>query len=175
MGSLATVRAACTAALDAIEAAGVLVARLALAGIVLAYVYEVVARYAFDAPTWWSAELVKYLLCILVFTMMPHVTATRGQVAVTVVLEALPGRLRALADRGLALVGFAVCAALAVFATEETARQIARNIQMMAAQPIPKWWVSVWIVFGFALSALAFLRLALAERPAAGPAPRPGT
>ncbi len=175
MGSLATARAACAATLDAVEAAGVLVARLALAGIVLAYVYEVVARYAFNAPTWWSAELVKYLLCIMVFTMMPHVTATRGQVAVTVILEALPAAPRAWAGRILALVGFAVCAALTVFAAEETARQIARNIQMMAAQPIPKWWVSVWIVFGFALSALAFLRLAVARQPAVGPAPRTET
>lgn len=175
MGSLATVRSACTAVLDVIEAAGVLVARLALVGIVLAYVYEVVARYAFDTPTWWSAELVKYLLCVLVFTVMPHVTSTRGQVAVTVVLEALPEAPRAMAGRVLALVGFAVCTTMTVFATEETARQIARNIQMMAAQPIPKWWVSVWIVFGFALSALAFLRLAMARQPAAGPAPRPET
>lgn len=153
--------------LDTLEAAGVLVARLALAGIVVTYVYEVVARYLFNAPTWWSAELVKYLLCVLVFTMMPHVTATRGQVAVTVVLEALPASPRIAMSRAIALAGFLACVALAVFATEETARQIARNVQMMAAQPIPKWWVSIWIVFGFALSAAAFLRQAVRRDPAA--------
>lgn len=48
------------------------------------------------------------------------------------------------------------------FAGRETLRQFTRNIQMMAAQPIPKWWISIWIVLGFGLSALAFLRLALA-------------
>lgn len=173
MDSLASIRTAAAQVLDTLEAAGVLLARLALAGIVLTYVYEVVARYAFDAPTWWSAELVKYLLCIGVFTMMPHVTATRGQVAVTVVLDLLPAAPRAFAGRAIALVGFAVCAAVAVFATEETTRQIVRNIQMMAAQPIPKWWVSSWIVFGFGLSSLAFLRLALGAGGAAGTAPAP--
>ncbi|MDF1792692.1 MAG: TRAP transporter small permease [Thalassobaculaceae bacterium] len=150
--------------LDGLRAIGVLIAKLALAGITVVYVYEVVARYAFGAPTWWSAELVKYLLCVLVFTMMPQVTATRGQVAVTVVLEVLSPTARDGAERLIAGVGFLVCGAITVFAAEETARQIARNIQMMAAQPIPKWWVSSWIVFGVSLSALEFLRLALAPR-----------
>jgi len=140
--------------------AGRFAARLALAAIVVTYSFEVVSRYLFNAPTWWSAELVSYLLCILVFTMMPYVTATRGQVAVTVALEVLPPRGRQTVERAIWGVGCMVCAAMTVFATDEVARQIARNIQMMAAQPIPKWWVSIWIVPGFGLTALEFLLLA---------------
>ncbi len=139
-------------------------ARLAAAGLglmVAAYTYEVVARYLFNAPTWWSAELVAYLLCIMTFSMMPYVTATRAHVAVTIFLDFLGPRNKVPAERAIWFVGFLVCAAMAWFAGGETLRQFTRNIQMMAAHPIPKWWISVWIAAGFALSSLAFLRLML--------------
>lgn len=157
--------------LDGLTRGGAFAAAAALAVIVFSYAYEVVARYVFDAPTWWSAELVSYLLCVLTFCMMPEVTRTKGQVAVTVVLERLPPRGQALAERAIWALGFCACAAVAWFAAGETARQIERNVQMMAAFPIPKWWVSIWIALGFCLTALQFLRLALGaparDRPAA--------
>ena len=133
----------------------------ALGLVVIAYTYEVVCRYFFGAPTWWSAELVSYLLCIMTFSMMPFVTATRGHVAVTILLDSLPPGWRLGASRTIAGIGAAACAAVAYFAFGETSRQFIRGIQMMAAHPIPKWWISVWIVIGFTLSALEFLRLAL--------------
>lgn len=158
-------------ALDALTWAGAVIAALALALIASSYVYEVVARYIFNAPTWWSAELVSYLLCVSVFCMMPRVTQTRGQVAVTIFLEFLQPRMRSYVERAIWLLGFAACAAMAWFAGGETARQIARGIQMMAAYPIPKWWVSIWIGIGFGLAALQFLRLAI--NPGSAPRPQP--
>jgi len=162
-------------ALDGLTRLGAIAAAIALAAIVAAYAYEVVARYLFDAPTWWSAELVSYLLCVLTFCMMPHVTRTRGQVAVTVLLERLPPASQAVTERVIWLLGFLATAAVAWFAGGETARQIERGVQMMAAFPIPKWWVSIWIALGFALTALQFLRLALDKTvppaPAAGDLP----
>lgn len=151
--------------LDAATLVGAVLAASALAVIVSAYAYEVVARYVFDAPTWWSAELVSYLLCVLVFCMMPEVTRTRGQVAVTILLERLPDGARGRAERAIWWLGCLACAAMTWFAGGETVRQITRNIQMMAAYPIPKWWVSLWIGLGFGLAALQFLRLALAKAP----------
>jgi C4-dicarboxylate transporter, DctQ subunit len=153
--------------LAGLRLAGFLFARFALAAIVIAYSYEVVSRYLFNAPTWWSAELVSYLLCVMVFTIMPHVTATRGHIAVTVLLETLGPARRLFIERGIAFIGFGICAAVTVFAVDEVSRQIVRNIQMMAIQPIPKWWISIWIIFGFGLSALEFLRLAFGASPPA--------
>jgi len=101
--------------------------------------------------------------------MMPRVTQTRGQVAVTVLLERLPNRARGRCERTIWLLGFLPTAAGARFAAGETARQIERNVQMMAAMPIPKWWVSIWIAFGFWLTALQFRRLALDPRVATRP------
>ncbi|MEC9347965.1 MAG: TRAP transporter small permease subunit [Pseudomonadota bacterium] len=148
--------------LDGITQAGAVIASAALAVIVGAYAFEVVARYVFNAPTWWSAELVSYLLCIMVFTMMPAVTRAGGQVAVTVLLDRLAPAPRAVAERIIWLAGFVATAAIGWFAAGETVRQIERGVQMMAALPIPKWWISVWIGIGFGLTALQFLRLALA-------------
>jgi len=148
-------------ALAVTRVTGAALAAAALGVIVIAYSYEVVCRYFFGAPTWWSAELVSYLLCIMTFSMMPFVTATRGHVAVTILLDALPARWGDIATRAIAALGAAACAAVAYFAFDETSRQFVRGIQMMAAHPIPKWWISIWIVIGFTLSALEFLRLAI--------------
>lgn len=166
----ATVATAAIRILDGVTRAGAAVAATALAVIVAAYAYEVVARYVFNAPTWWSAELVSYLLCILVFCMMPQVTRTGGQVAVTVLLDLLPAGARALAERAIWLLGFGATAAVGWFAADETARQVTRGVQMMAALPIPKWWLSIWIAAGFVLTALQFLRLALTGPVATRPA-----
>lgn len=138
---------------------------LALMVIVIAYSFEVVARYVFNAPTWWSAELVSYLLSVMVFCVLPQVTATRGHVAVTVLLERLQEPSRKVVERAIFVLGFAACAAITWFAAEETMRQIVRNVQMMAAYPIPKWWVSSWTVMGFGLASLEFLRLAFTAQP----------
>jgi len=158
---MSTIGRSAVRALDGATAAAAWLGAAALAGIVAAYAFEVVARYVFDAPTWWSAELVAYLLCGLTFCMLPRVTQTRGQVAVTILLERLPPRARDRGERAIWLLGFLASAAMTWFAAGETGRQIARNVQMMAAYPIPKWQVSIWIALGFGLTALQFLRLAL--------------
>jgi len=144
---------------------GFVTAKIALAGIVLSYSFEVISRYIFGSPTWWSAELVTYLLCIMTFTMLPHVTATSGHIAVTFLLEYLKPARRTVIMRVISFIGAAICAAIAYFAADETMRQFARNVQMMAAQPIPKWWVSIWISVGFGLAALEFLLLTIKPHP----------
>lgn len=157
-----TMSAVALRALDELTRLAAFVAALSLACIVAAFAYEVVSRYVFGAPTWWSAELVSYLLCVLTFCMMPRVTQTGGQVAVTVLLERLPPQTQAVVERLIWALGFAATAAVTWFAAWETSRQIERGVQMMAAMPIPKWWVSIWIAIGFGLTALQFLRLAFA-------------
>lgn len=145
---------------DRLTAASVLLAMGALTLIVGAYVMEVVMRYGFDAPTRWSADLVSYLLLFITFMAMPQVTASGGHVAVTALLERLsPARQRA-ATRVIAAVGAAVCLLLTWIALQETLRQAAGNVRMMAAHPVPKAWISVWIVYGLGSSALYFLRTA---------------
>lgn len=147
---------------DAVTEAGVRLSMAALALIVLAYAWEVVGRYFLGAPTRWSADLVSYLLLVVTFLALPAVTAQGGHVAVTVLLEKLPPRAQVRAGQAIALAGAAVCLFLMQVTASETLRQIDRDIRMMAAFPVPKAWVSVWIIYGFGGSALHFLRLAAA-------------
>jgi C4-dicarboxylate transporter, DctQ subunit len=140
---------------------GVLAAMVALALIVAAFTLEVVARYGFDTPTRWTADLVSYLLLFLTFMAMPHVTATGAHVAVTALIERLPAERQRRAGQVIAAVGAVVCALLTWITLGETIRQASSGVRMMAAYPVPKAWISVWIVYGLASSALYFLRLAL--------------
>ncbi len=155
---------------DRLTEAGLRLAMAGLAAIVAAYVFEVVSRYAFDAPTRWSADLVSYLLLFATFMAMPAVTRDGGHVAVTVLAERLPDGGRRGLERVIAAAAAAICLALALLSADETARQFQRGVRMMAAWPVPKGWVSVWIVYGFASSALHFARLAL-HPPVAGGRP----
>jgi TRAP-type C4-dicarboxylate transport system permease small subunit len=159
---------ALAAAHDRATQAGLWLAMAGLAGIVAAYVFEVVARYAFDAPTRWSADLVSYLLLFVTFMAMPEVTRSGAHVAVTVLVERLPPGARGAIARLIALSGALLCLGLAKLAADETARQFVRDVRMMAAIPAPKGWISIWIVYGFASSALHFARQALAPRRAGG-------
>jgi C4-dicarboxylate transporter, DctQ subunit len=146
---------------DRLTSLGVQLSMLALAVMVGAYVLEVVARYAFDAPTRWSADLVSYLLLFITFMAMPQVTASGGHVAVTALLERLSAAHQRSASRVIAAAGVAVCVLLGWIALQETLRQASGNVRMMAAYPVPKAWISVWIIYGLGSSALHFLRHAL--------------
>jgi TRAP-type C4-dicarboxylate transport system permease small subunit len=146
---------------DRLTAVGVQLAMVALAIVVGAYVMEVVLRYGFNSPTRWSADLVSYLLLFITFMAMPQVTASGGHVAVTALLERLnPSRQRT-AARVIAALGVAVCLLLGWIALQETMRQASGNVTMMAAYPVPKAWISLWIVYGLGSSALYFLRSAI--------------
>lgn len=147
--------------LDRVTDASLWLAMAALAAIFVAYNMEVVLRYAFGSPTRWSAEFVSYFLLIATFAALPRLTRDGGHVAVTVLLEKLPGRVQGCAGVAINLLGAVICCALAWIAAEETLRQLARGVRMMAAVPIPKAAVSVWMVWGLALAAVQFARLAL--------------
>lgn len=146
---------------DRLTTLGLQLAMGALALMVGSYVLEVVLRYGFNSPTRWSADLVSYLLLFITFMAMPQVTANGGHVAVTALLERMsPTRQRA-AARVIAAGGVVVCLLLASIALQETLRQASGNVQMMAAYPLPKAWISIWIVYGLGSSAVYFLRIAI--------------
>ena len=146
---------------DRLTRLGVQLAMLGLAVVVGAYVLEVVLRYGFNSPTRWSADLVSYLLLFITFMAMPQVTANGGHVAVTALLERLGSSAQRAASRAIAIGGVVVCLLLTWICLQETLRQVSGNVQMMSAYPVPKAWISLWIVYGMGSSALYFLRMAI--------------
>lgn len=141
--------------------AGAWVAGASLCAIVVAYMFEIIARSLFDAPTRWVADTVSYLMCAAVFLALPRVTAARAHISVTLLLDRLPGRWAVGGARVIALAGAVVCLVVGCGAAIETHRQWVAGIETVATVPIAKAYLSACIAFGFTLSGLCFGAAAL--------------
>ncbi|QMU59231.1 MAG: TRAP transporter small permease subunit [Boseongicola sp.] len=133
-------------------------ASVGLMSIVASYVYEVVTRYFFNAPTAWASDYVAYALAASIFLALPQVTKDRGHVAVTILVDLLPTRAARMVHTFVNLVGFSCLSLAAWISFQENMRQFTKGIETLAIVPIPQWWVSSFITFGLLLSALHMLR-----------------
>lgn len=146
---------------DWITQAAAILAAIGLICIVAFYVFEVVTRYFFNSPTSWVSDFVSYTLAASVFLALPKVTKDKGHVAVTIVVDILPDRIAGTAHVVVSLIGFGSLSLAAWIGLQENIRQYTKNIETLAIVPIPQWWVSSFITFGLALSALYMLRYVL--------------
>jgi len=143
---------------DGLTAAGFAAAAALIGAIVTAYCYEVAARYFFGTPTTWLHDFASYALAAVIFLSVPAMSQRGLHIAITYLADGLPERLRkALAGAVLATAA-AACLAAAGIGAAESWRQYLQGVETITANPIPKWWVSVFIPYGFASSALYFLR-----------------
>ncbi|HOG17915.1 MAG: Tripartite ATP-independent periplasmic transporter [Syntrophaceae bacterium PtaU1.Bin231] len=63
--------------------------------LILSLVYEVVARYAFNAPTVWSSDATYFLCSIALIFAMAYTWQTGGHVSVDMILVKFPVRVQA--------------------------------------------------------------------------------
>ena len=131
---------------------------LTLAIIFGSYIVEVFGRYFFNSPQWWASEAVSYSLCIGTFMMMPYVTWKKGHVAVALIFEVIPRKAVRPAVWFTYLMGALACGFATWITGEETMRQWANDVHIMAVKPVPKYIISVFIPVGFASSTLYFVR-----------------
>jgi TRAP-type C4-dicarboxylate transport system permease small subunit len=143
---------------DGLTHAGFVVACVLLGVIFIEYCAEVVLRYLLNAPTSWGLELISYSQLISAFLVMPLLTKTGGHIAITMLVEQLPPRAAGLLSWLLYFVAFLICALGAWITWDETHRQFVQDVQLMKVHPIPQWWISIFVGYGFAMSALHFLR-----------------
>lgn len=122
------------------------------------YVFEVIMRYFFSAPTTWTFDLGKALLCTSVVLALPEITRTHENVTIDVLVETLPRDIQQRVKQLIFFLCFIVCMLAFWICLNETQRQFGANIETYWNNPIPKWWISAFIPFGFALSGLHFLR-----------------
>ena len=157
---------------------GYLIAALALCGMGALYCMEVVARYLLNAPTRWSLETVAYLMLIVTFLAIPHAVRAGMHIAVTLLADIYPRQARRI---GLVIngLGAALCAFIAWISLNENLRQFTSSIETMGNVPIPKVWLSAFITYGFANSALWYVRLLFSGGEPIAPVldilPRPGS
>jgi TRAP-type C4-dicarboxylate transport system permease small subunit len=139
--------------LNIITNTAAVLAAIGLSMIVCSYVYEVITRYVFNLPTAWASDFVSYGLCATVFVALPKVTKDKAHVAVTILVDIAPRSIANAAHVAISLLGFFVLALSAWISLQENIRQFTRGIETLAIVPIPQWWVSSFITFGFAVSA----------------------
>ena len=146
--------------LDAAAAALFVLAGAALVAMAGFYLWEVVARYGFGAPTIWTADAVGYALAATVFAALPEVTRRRAHIAVDIVPAALPAHARRRAVRLTdAAAGLAAGGAGGI-AAREAWRQLERGLMTNAAVPVPRSPITAVIALGLILAALILLRSA---------------
>ena len=143
---------------DWITQAASVLAAIGLIAIVTFYVFEVVTRYFFNSPTAWVSDFVSYTLAASVFLALPRVTKNKGHVAVTILVDVLPAKVADIMHSLVSLIGFGCLSIASWVSLQENIRQYSKNIETLAIIPIPQWWVSSFITFGLALSALYMLR-----------------
>ena len=122
------------------------------------YVFEVIMRYGFGAPTTWSGEAVQYALAVLIFCALPDITRRHAHVTIDIVPEALPPAVSLWLNRFTAVLAAAACAVAGWIIAGEAMRQFERGLMTNAANPIPRWWITAVIAVGFTSAALHFLR-----------------
>lgn len=128
------------------------------------YVFEVIARYFFNAPTSWSGELVQYCLCVLIFLALPEVTRQKGHVAIDMVPEMLSPRAQSVLRRVNALLAGGTCLIAGGIVAREVFKQFDSGLLSNAVHPIPRWWITAVIMTGLISSGMHFIRKAFKAR-----------
>ncbi|MBM3606917.1 MAG: TRAP transporter small permease [Alphaproteobacteria bacterium] len=150
--------------LDRIITAGSWLATAALVGVLLMYWIEIFLRYFMNAPTSWASDFTAFTLCAAIFLMMPEITRTGGHVAVTLLTDLLPQGPAIFAKRLIALAGAFACLFAAYISLLSNISQFTGDISTVSTIAVPKWWISSFITFGLAVSALEFLRQGFGAR-----------
>jgi TRAP-type C4-dicarboxylate transport system permease small subunit len=140
---------------------GYLAAAFGLVGMGLLYCMEVVARYFLNSPTRWSLEVVAYLMLTVMFLAVPHAARGGMHIAVTLLADIQPAHARRL-TRVLNSIGVVLCGFVAYVSCGENVAQYLGSIETIGNLVFPKWWLSVFITYGFANSALWYARLLFA-------------
>jgi len=132
----------------------------ALALAVSLYVFEIIARYFFNAPTSWSGELVQYCLCVLIFFALPEVTRKKAHVAIDMIPEMLSPKMQQILRRINALLAGCTCFVAGAIVTTAVFKQFDTGLLTNAVHPIPRWWITSVIMIGLISSGIHFIRKA---------------
>ena len=148
--------------IDGLTNLGATLAAGLLGVVVGSFWFEVAARYFFKAPTAWAQSVAGYCLLASVMLMLPYLTRTGHHVGMSLVYDSLPRRAARLLAAVLAVLSLGVCALSAWICGVETLRQYRENVLTTDSMFLPMWTISAFLVYGFALAAVHFLRQAIA-------------
>lgn len=146
-------------------------AAVLLTAMALWVTYEVVARYAFAAPTFWVVELSEYTLLYATFLGGPWLVRRNGHVRIGVVFDRLPARVQVHLGALLALVCAVCCAILVYLGVRDLAEAWTRAQLMPGLMQMPRWLVVLCIPVGSLFLTTEFVRQAIELARGEAPAP----
>ncbi len=144
-------------ALDAVTEWAAVLAAACVGLTAVAYVAEIVARYALNSPLNWSADFGSYMLCAAVFLALPKVTAEGQHPSISFAVDRLTGPTHARYTRTLIWITAAVVAIVSVFMVQEALLQFERDTLTPMANQIPRWWLTAVACFGLIFTVLNFI------------------
>lgn len=86
------------------------VAMVALCLMVAVVTFEVIARYIFNSPTFWSVEVSEYLLVTLAFLSLAYVLTQNGHIRLELVYTRFTGKTRKIMECISHFFGVILCA-----------------------------------------------------------------
>jgi TRAP-type C4-dicarboxylate transport system permease small subunit len=139
----------CNYALGMVSGLGVLVMGLILT-------YEVLSRYAFNAPTIWVQETSTYLYMWTMLAAGSYTLQMRKHVHVDLVIDRLPARPKAAVEALTSAVGMVFCAIVSVQAFDMIAATL--RFAKVSATPlrVPLWIPQSALLMGFVLLTFQF-------------------
>jgi TRAP-type C4-dicarboxylate transport system permease small subunit len=126
---------------------------------------ETILRYVFNAPTIWVSAVSGYGLAASVMLCAPLLTAEKGHVAMDLLARLLPPVQRRNAELTTGIASALMCGIAAAIVLVQCWVQFESGETTSDSLRIPRFWLSLFMVFGLGLSAVQFLRLGW--RPAA--------
>lgn len=150
---------------DRVTRSGFYLAAACLVVIVCSYSYEVICRYFFSAPTTWASSMVSYMLCAMVFLVMPDLARQKVHIFISVLPDKLPTRQATTLQRLTGAVSAITCLFAAWFSLDATLTQFVNSITTVNEWRIPKWLLSMLIPYGMISTAIYFVRHALSNEP----------
>ncbi len=122
------------------------------------YVYEVVVRYLFNAPTTWTSDWTSYFLAVVIFTLVPELARSKGHITIELLPEMLASTPRRYLETITMMTAVAACVFCAWVAFGQTLSLYKTGVVTVASATTPKWWIMGVIAYGFFSAGLHFLR-----------------
>lgn len=117
--------------------------------LILSLIYEVVARYAFNAPTTWSSDATYFLCSIALMFTMAYTWQVGGHVSVDMILVKLPVRVQAFLNVFFMLTMFFLCWFLIIWAMVPNAIESWRILERSSIGYFPPIYpYKTWILIG---------------------------
>ncbi|MFC3612859.1 TRAP transporter small permease [Lutimaribacter marinistellae] len=146
-------------AIRAVIRASFVLAQISLAALAAITFIEVVSRYFFSSPTIWASDAVRYLMACVIIFGLPDVTLNQQHVAIDLFTRKFSAE--GLYNRGLSVLCAIVSAIASLIFLDVFIGHLNSGALTQGLWKIHRYWLSGALVFGFAMSTLTFVMVAL--------------